>query len=248
MILKIGTHPLPNRKAWIAVSKRERRSRIGRRMFYATHITCGGDLLQKDADTDALTTQMQALDAACTSDKDIVLYKSDGTTPTYHRYLTADTIDGIRLVNFQWLKGSPEVGGARGSGTQYHVRRSWMAEFYGEFLNNESNIIEWQERLSIIGDGGPVFISKCAQTGPVQFQQTQLFSPILIVQTGSGVGMLSRPLPPDPIAPLSVHHEKTRIEPFTPRFGVHRNTGFGIRWTFFMESAAFGSVGPTLLP
>lgn len=250
MILKIGTFPHPARKAWIATSKYERLSGIGRRIGYDTTIDCGGDLVQKDGDVDALTTQMQALDAACSGNKDIVLYKEDGITPTLHRYINADTLDGIRLVRpgFQWLKGGPNARNAYGSGTQYLNRRTWQARFHGCFLSVEHNIAEWYEWIEVVGDGGPIFCSKGAIYGPVQFQQLQAFSPIIIIQSGHAVGVTATPSPAGPVFPAAVHRERTRIRRFTPKYGPYRNTGFGIKWTYVMEAASFGSVSPTGIP
>lgn len=247
MILKIGGTPHPARKAWIAVSKRERISKIGRRMWYDTVIDCGGTLLQKDGDNAALSSQMQAWDAACAGSKDIVLYLMDGTTPTYHNYRNADTIKGIRLERFAWLKGNPSVRDAYGSGTENYIKRSWQARFVGEFLASEHSLVEWYEWIEVIGDGGPIFVAKGAQTGPVQFQQTQAFSSVKLIQGGSAVGLLAPPPIPDAIFPAAVHRERTKIGQFTPTYGPLRNTGFGKRWTFFMEYATAATVSPTPL-
>jgi hypothetical protein len=248
VILKIGSTPHPARKAWIAASKKEKLSPIGRRMWYEYVIDCGGTLVQKDGNIAALNDQMQAWDAACSGNKDIVLYQANGTTPTHHRYLNSQTINGFRLERFAWLKGNPQIRDAYGSGVENYLKRTWQARFVGEVISAEHSLVDWYEWVEVIGDGGPIFRSKGAILGPVQFQQLQAFSPILLIQGGHAVGLTAPPSAAGPIFPAAIHREKTRIRRFTPKWATNRNTGFGVRWTYFMEYATAATVTPTAIP
>jgi len=99
----------------------------------------------------------------------------------------------------------------------------------------------------MIGNGGSKFIMMGALTGPVQRQDVQQFTPFVLLQQGYAFGLTAYPFAPSPLAPGAFHGNQQVAELMTPRKFAHvRNTEFGIRWRYVMESATALVGGPTL--
>ena len=250
MILKIGTYQHPARKAWISVRKREVLSRVGTRMWYDTVIVCGGTITDKTGTPATLKTAMDALVTNIVGGQDVRMVLDDGTTPTHHTYLNSETIDGIRLVNFEWLKGSPGSGNAYGSGVELLYKASWRAQFRGEFVTGayESDIVEWNEWIRQIGTGGPRFRSKGSIEGEVQYQQLQANTSVRLLQGGNAVAITGYPGGATPLFPFDEHEDVRNYEVRTPRWGGLQNVLYGSRWLYNMEYTAPQAFIPTPIP
>lgn len=242
MILKYGTYAHANNEVWFSISKRAQHSPIGFSQHVNVTWTING-VLKGDSTSD-LTSKMQALENAYSSDfKDLIFYDNDGTTELHHSLRNNQSIKGIQVKAFNWLSGNP---GVWGSGTEYVNRRSYQIVVSADVLDSGSNLLEWHEGLQLVGDGGPKWVVMGALRGPVQIQEVQEITPYRVIQSGYAYGHLAPPTPPAPIWPFALHGDQKVEEILTPDLGVNVNTRYGIRWRYMFESATALTGGPTL--
>ena len=246
------THTHPDNEIWIeGIDRVNIISGIGQRRKSMVRYTIRG--VVQAASAGALTTALAALELAYSVDYgDLKFWESSGgskTTVTQHTLLNDDTIGGVKVKRFRYLKGNP---GVWGSGTEYVFKRTYEIILTGDVFDNDvgdednDQILQWHESIRQIGNGGPRWAMVGAITGPVQRQELQQFTPFLSIQQGYGVGHLAKPIPPDPIWPQNLHQDQTQHGEKTPKFAVLWNTEFGITWKYVFESATSLIGGPNL--
>lgn len=244
MIVKYGGNARADHENWFRFENRFRHNRLGRPQSIINRATIWG-VLKADSQS-ALTTAINQLESDFSEDGgDLIVYLSDGTTPTQHFILNSGTIDGVRVKSINYLDRDPRHGQ---SGCEYVNRRTYQIVLEAErFDADASQILLWEETVIGIGTGGSVFIQKPALTGPPQRQAIQQFSSYGAIQVGRAIGYTGYPIYATPIWPGDEHVEKRRIELGTPKFGAVRNTEFPVTWRYEFESARILTGGPNLI-
>jgi hypothetical protein len=245
MILQYGNYSHDDNEIWLVLDSAVVWSPVGRRMKSRVRWTVTG--VKKAATQAALTTALAVLEDAYAADNlDITLWTDTAKTiKSQHFQASGDTLDGIRVTNFGYLKGNP---GIWGSGSEYVLRRTFRFTLEYELLTTEINVLFYHERITQIGDGGPRFKMMGALQGPVQKQQLQQFTPYVAIQQGNAIGMLDHPNFPASLWPGALHRDKSVISEDTPKeIKRFRNTVFPISWKYVHESATALVGGPQIV-
>jgi len=246
MKLKIGTFEFQANRTWLTWRYTPVFSNVGRRMQTNIVASFGGSV--SGANLAALETIIEnTQNAAQTMNLDFGLFQNDGTTPTKHVLLTANTINGTRF-ELEWVKG--QVLAAGGNGAQYVNRRSFVGRMFAEVAANEKEIIDWHEDMRQIGTGGIEKALKESLTGAPEKQEVQQQTGVILIQEGYAVGWSAYPSFPAPNSAPDLRVKLVVQEKGTPKFGRNLSTRYPIRWRYYHELVtAPGSVPtPTALP
>ena len=109
---------------------------------------------------------------------------------------------------------------------------------YGDVpVTTDTNIIDYSESVTYMGDGGPNIVPVASISGTVQAQQVHAYTPIYIVQSGFARGLSETPPAATPIFltfnGVYYRPEKKSLSYLTPqRFGKNLNIGYGVRWSY----------------
>jgi len=192
-----------------------------------------------------VNAQVVAIEAAVRPGADIVF--SLGSTM---RLISSAMTQGTQVQSFSWLPG---FDGARGSGAEGILRRTFHLVMYGDnIVTSDTDLMSWQETLSATGDGGPRIVPVGSLNGLVQAQQVQSFTPYFATQSGFAVGLTNYPFSPLPLYAgqpnVFYFPESANIALVSPKsLGINLNTGYGIRWSFRCWSP-FPLLGTPILP
>ena len=194
------------------------------------------------ADTSALMTALATMEAAYkVPNQALILFQSDGVTVTHALYPN-QTMGGIRVL------GPPSY--PRGEGAEMTTYRHYDISFEADVvLGSGEVILKWEESIEYQGYGAPEYHYLPTLTGTWPRQRTTDTSTIIIVQSGSSVGLRSwipYPLPviADPGAVKGLPVQSRR----TPRYRNGQRFEFTSTWNYTFEVDSIIPVLPTNPP
>lgn len=236
--LKYGNYSHPSGQTVVTISRQVTHDAYGSPQHETQIWQIAGRM---EADTQAaLTTALQALDAAYSVDRyDIGLYLEDGT-PTAHRLLSGSTITGTLVTN------RPEY--PTGEGAQYSSYRDYRITVQGTIpiinVPGGESLISSQETLEITGDGGASFVVREQLVGlPIAYQVKQR-TKTTATQAGYAEGYGKYPFAAQPFNNLWLKRELSRVKYIPPArtyTGASSKQVFRVEWTYLFESP--GSLG-----
>lgn len=243
MIVKWGDYAHSASACHYAITRSKVFGQTGRSMKYIEDWIITGNV--RAANEAAMKTAEAAFETAYnTGNKNLTVFYNDGTTETVSKIVTANTINGTRVVSRRWSGGGPQ-----GSMMQGVNRRSFQVHIRAEFVDTEDteNIIFWQQSIAELSTGGPDFVIQRSLTGACQKQQVAAYTPYKAVQRGMAVGKTSYPNFPDAYWSGSLRHEPFRREMLTPKaFGANVNMEYPITWEYHFEDAGGLSATPPI--
>lgn len=230
-----GSYSLTNQVA-IAISRSDRRDSTGKRLGYTEKWTVTGWLAA--ATPTLLTTAIDALKAACVDGIDVGLYEAGSPdVATSHILTSSATLGGTRITGPSFPIGQ---------GPEYANQRAFTIEVEADYQDaGAATLLAFQETISMVGTGGPRFVTQVPLEGPVVFQQVSQATPVLITQSGSAMGLLTWPAAPGPISGGGEHMDRRRLERRGPQRmadGTYRN--FEVSWSMEFETSAASSPNP----
>lgn len=183
-----------------------------------------------------LTAKMQALQAAFSTHNSGDIRVLNNGSETAHKLLGADTTNGLKVLDFRWLRGNPPA-------TEYVNRRSWSAVVQGQILGGSGQYLSFRDSIRFIGNGGPQVIWAPALVGPPQPQVVQTQTSVIAIQSGFATGVSERPPP----AGLMFGEEYLKpklswVSPSTPQQLGEQPIGWGIQWYYVFEGLSFSGV------
>ena len=172
-----------------------------------------------------LTVALLALETAYSvGDLDLVFIDVDGVTPTAHNLISANSITGTRITNFDYVDSR---------NAEYSTFRHYAISVEADFDLSPfgTSLIEsFQDSLTFTSTGGPRFVVRTTLNGPPVRQQVAARTPVQAVQTGSATGRFSQPLPVDPIYPLDEQLDRRQVT--TTQSRNEGRTSFTTNWTY----------------
>jgi hypothetical protein len=100
----------------------------------------------------------------------------------------------------------------------------------------QDDLLDYRESITTIGSGGPKFVMLQTLTGPIPFT-TASSTPSVLIQSGHATGLYSFPTAPGPVAPGSVHQEKSKLTTEGPSLDENGVlTNYTVSWSYEMES------------
>ena len=183
--------------------------------------------------TAELITAVNALEAGFLHDgSDAGLYYDDDT-PTRHVLPSSNSVNGVQVVKLDYLKDD---------GAEVNVKRTADIILQAEYLQVETEIINFHEIVHMVGDTGPRYDIEETFYGPVAVIAA-LRTPKIIVQTGFKEAVTAYPLAPGPAYPGNEQRHRREISLYGPRRGIQTPIGYGVRWRYHMvldvNAAAF---------
>jgi hypothetical protein len=211
----------------LQLARTPRRGPTGTRIGYTERWTVQGWL--RGADPAALTTVINALLLAFSSDgQDLGLY-TDADVATSHVLTNASTIGGTRVIEGPSF---PE-----GQGAEYANQRAFLVVVEADFEDaGAATLLAFQESISITGTGGARFVYHSPIFGPPIKETVSAYSTVTIVQSGSAIGRAAYPTVPGPLLSSDEHVERRQISRKGPERlanGAYRN--FECSWTYEFE-------------
>ncbi len=247
MILKWGSYPHDQNSVGVRIRKRGMFDQYGRKIGQTEEWHIVGNI--KATSQSEVTTKCDAIEAAynsgiATDYKDLILYLDDGTTPTTHGIIAANTFGGTHVVDFGWISGPWKMR------TEYANKRSFYAIVRAETRYTAASF-SYRERLQRLGTGASRWTMMYSLNASPIPQNLNAATSVKFVQQGVAVGRSAYPTPPAALYPASVHGELTRIEYLTPedlRFGNTSGTvqntqqeKFGVKWMYVMEQNSYAT-------
>ena len=170
-----------------------------------------------------LTTELVALETAYSvGGLDLMFIDVDGVTPTAHNLISANSITGTRITNFNYVDSR---------NAEYSTFRHYAISIEADFnLSPLGTIESFQDSLTFTSTGGPRFVVRTTLNGPPVRQQVAAFTPVQAVQTGSATSRFSQPNPADPIYTLDEQFDRRQVT--TTRSRNEGRTSFTTNWTY----------------
>ena len=166
----------------------------------------------------------KVVDAYYINGLDAVFMHDDGT-PTRHTMISNQSISGVTVHHKTW---------PRGDGAEYATTRTCYAVFKAEYVEQDSPLWSYQEVVTNISTGGPIWQYQVREFGdPLRYQLAQR-TPQQVIQTGRAVGVLGYPLGYMlPLYPPEMEHLDRRVvAPGSPQFMGNGYMLYPINWAF----------------
>lgn len=230
-------HP-QNEIALLSVTKRQQRGQTGRKMIAVIDWFIRG--VKVDTTQPGLTAKLAALESQYGTDGgDAVLYLNDGATATQHQLISANTLNGVRVIG--GVNYEPGWEGVWGVRTEYVYRRTFSVRLRAEVLANESSIFLYHQTIRQIGLGGADFeFLETLNTLPV-YQQTNAYTAYDAEQFGMAIGVTNYPSFPLPFWPTYLKPRQSIVDLGTPQlFGTNANLYFPISWRYRFRGSTGG--------
>lgn len=250
MYLKYGSYQHDTNEAAVTISKRAQHDPTTGLLTSIRHEWTIEGVLHA-ASQAALTTAIQALEAAYATDGNtLALYLDDGTV-TAHILDPSGTLGGVKI------ESGPEYPNGRGA--EYSTYRSYrivavaeVAAAQGGGGGSAGTIITFSETVSLWG-GGPRFVYVETLDGPPQKQTVVQQTSVRGSQVGRAVGWSGWPNPPAPIWPDAEHRDLRQVTRESPRLTSDNSTTlkyteYAISWSYQFEAADDSLVGNPNLP
>jgi hypothetical protein len=233
LILKWGAYAFDDNEVWFQIIRRVVYSPRGRRMWTKhTWIVTGVKIGDDAAD---LTSKLTAMEIACLTDgQDLLFYDNNGA-PTSHGLFTSTCINGVQATSpVHYPGGNP---GIWGTGTEYTNKRTYRVVFEGDLLHFDDDLVRSHETLSYIGNGGQLNIWQESFIGLPQPQTPKLFTKRRLIQQGSAIGLTTTPIAPAPLfGNPYIRNDLSMTEPGTAlRVGINFDTHYPLRWRYVFE-------------
>lgn len=217
MIFKYGSYSHDSCECGLRVSATAIMDQYRRRMGTVFEYTIVGVKIVPTQSTPnatkaALTAALQAMEAAYAVDnQNCGLYLPDGTTPTAHVLVSANTFGGIKVVQPPTYIEGPWTGQV-----EYLNRRTYSIVLRAE-VRTGTGLHSWKERLTIRGTGGAKWRYSPRENGDPQRQDLQTATTFYYIQEGQAVGRQGYPTPSSPLFPNLEHGEMREIAYDSPQ-------------------------------
>lgn len=237
MYLQYGPYRHALAECLLSISRRPKQSPSGTVIGYFERWDISGEV--QAASSAALTAVIQSLETAYGfNGRDATLYLSDGVTPSAHRLISADSVNGVQVVQ--------PVQFPNGTGGEYSTYRSYQLALEAEFATDDdtatSNLTSFQETISITGNGGPKHvIIECLNARPVR-QITLAATMIRAQQSGTASASTFYPTPPGPLWPQWLLNDSVTITKVGP---IGTQSNFTTNWSYSFESSSPLTGAPT---
>lgn len=187
-------------------------------------------------DTQAeITAKVQELINAYSVDYvNCALHQDDGTA-TPHGLDNGTSLTGVHVIQRSWPKGGP---------SEYATARTFSVTLEAEYPDTDSQLVEWEESLSYVGNTGPRFIVQDTYFGPFA-QLTALKTTQRIVQFGRAVGFTAYVLPPGPLFPLIEHQDRRMVTLGSGKMQGQVACYFPTSWAYHFSTDVSIEAAPT---
>jgi hypothetical protein len=197
--------------------------------------------LTGESQSDLSLQELTLRAALARPNQDFILYTDSGATSSASILVSA-TATGTRCVSIT----TPEAQGA-----EFVNRRTVGFTVTAEYhvANMDRAVISWQERLTIIGNGGPRRVWRFPVNGPAIRQVMTPYSLVRAIQQGHAVGYRVRPTKPAPLFPDYLVNEGVAAIIDTPKYiGAGQYVNWPVSWSYTFERGDGPLAGVTALP
>lgn len=251
MYFQFGSYRHPNNEVNLTSYEAiPRYSPRGQRTTYLLRLHASGLLLCDDQDGTAAERQSnlnskinQLVDAysLANMDQSCGLYHDDGTV-TRHRLESSATnpanISGVRLAYRSWPKGDA---------AEYATGREFYIILEAEVTDNESEVIEYRETVSLVGTGGPRYRVVELEVAPPIVEIVNVFTKVDVVQEGTVIGFQTYLQPPGPLLPQYEYQDLRMVRRMTPDAFGRGFRNYRTDYRYVMVLPAYIPLAPHIL-
>lgn len=170
--------------------------------------------------------------------RDAGLYLDDGTlTPHHLQSNRFDCISGVKVIQRSWPEGGP---------TEYATGRKYSITLEAEFDDADSQVVEWQEQVAVVGNCGPRIEVVEVSQGPPLLQLLNQRTAQRIIQSGSSIGYEGYVESFGPLYPTFEHVDQQLIRRGTPKAQGRGYRFFPLQWTYYHSLAIPQTPLPTI--
>lgn len=191
-----------------------------------------------------LTTKLGALETAYDDDyKDWTLFLDNGSTPTVHTVVSANTFGGTKV-----LSGVNYLNGPWSGRPEYANQRTFAVSL-GMEVRVGTGYYSWKERLTIRGTGGSRWrFSPSIDAVPLA-QTLQVYTSYHLIQEGTLLAREDWYAPADPVEPDWEHQEMREITYDTADdIVVGGQEMFRTSWKYIMEMNSYAGFSSLTIP
>lgn len=246
MFFRYGSYSHPQNEVTLANFRiypmRENQIRIGTRfeMTIEGELYVDNGLIDKDACQANLTNKIANLINVYKDDyKDAGFYQDNGNpTPHVLQSNHPDNLTGNIITHRNWPMGD---------GNEYATKRTFTIGIAAEFKSAYSQIVNYQDVISQVGDGGPLVRWYATRFGPPQYDILHNQTFVQYKHAGFAVALDAYPSPPMPFytRPYLLGH-LTRIIRQSPQRYAQGFRMRGISWEYHYVLPAPALLLPTV--
>lgn len=225
--MRYGSYQHPDWEMNLAqFSMRTRFSPRGRTISRIYTMRLEGEV-QSSTGPDGITSRLQEIiNAYFVQNQDAQFYVDGSLTP--HYLPNSDSISGVKVL---------ELAHMNGDAAEYANKRTLTVVLQSEQEDVESQLIQWDETVQIVGTCGPRYDWFVGFERPKRVLSAKRTLQT-IIQTGSAIGWAGYVLPPGPLYPLLEQQELRDIKPGQPRQMGQALRLFPVRWSHTFISDA----------
>lgn len=184
----------------------------------------------------AIDARARLITTALSLDGGSAVLLTDGGNETVY-YLGAANAHYVRVSNMSFLQQDGKAHYATGLPFTFTIEAEYGALSDG--------LVSYEERVTIIGTGGPRRVWPELDNGPAIEQVTSTHSNVTVIQSGAAVGSLAYPVFPQPFYPNAIggpeDYQTTRV---SPRRDGQAFVDWPISWTYRMTLLSAGQIPP----
>jgi hypothetical protein len=229
MYVKIGSYRFPRGEVAITISRESLPTDAGTPWARRERWDFQGMIINQSGSTTDMAASIAALEAAFVDNVDIALLLPDGSTSSSHRIVSANTLDGVRVIQ---PPSFPD-----GTGSEYITHRSWTAAIEAIIPLSvvETALLSFVETVQFSGGGPRDGYLEPLVGRPIR-QRLKQNTVYRATQQGQAVGLEAYPLIPQPIWPLAQIKAREYAADSPRRYGNDFRE-YPISWLYEFESA-----------
>lgn len=240
MYFKYGNYQHPDNEVSLSrVEVINHYSRRGQQARRTVRLHLLGELITQEGDTAAAQAALKAA-----IDNIVAVYSEDGFDAglytdagvlTAHSLNSAASLTGTRVVYRSWPTDRPG---------EFVGCRTFSIILEADYLGSGTQILQWNESIRIIGNGGPEFVADPTLNAPVWVEQIWTNTTVIYIQSGEAIGLLGYVTAPDPIFPALLHPRESWTRPSGGTWQGNSFTDYKMEWFYVMESPVFVGAVP----
>lgn len=235
MIFIYGSYEHPDHECLVSFFGQERLfNQRGNAYITRKRMVVDGEIVANSAT--AINTRVgQILSAYAVDGGNVLLRQSDGI-PTNFR-MGHDSINGVRVVE------GPSFFTQDGK-AHFATGLPFSITLEADYLEGNDTLQFYEERITRIGSGGPRSVTIELDNGPPVKQVVSSHTPIIVIQSGTAVGIAGRPQPNAPLFPAFMDGpEDDQVTNGSPQLNGGFPMNYTVSWNY-----RFTLTSPTSIP
>lgn len=236
--VKYGSYQFPAGLVDVSLTKTARRSPRGLPQKELWRMSLSGTLIADGQS--AINTAIRNLEEAFAVPNQTLAVHLGSGAQSVHKLDAGTSLSGVQIVQ------PPSF--PTGRDAEFATGRTFTIVAESEYaVDGADGYLEWNESISVTGDGGPDYAVRNVMNGEPQLHVIHSRTPVYVTQQGNAVGFLARPLAPPPINWGVRLGARTFGSRQSPKVMGNSLQGYAIRWAYqFVNTTPAGVPNPSV--